>query len=213
MPTKPRKSSKKALSRRNVAVLAGLLGSLVFTSIVLLILAPLPLAPDAVKSLFVPTIDQTIQELFQTEVNIEPNRWQYIYVHHSSSRAGNATAVGPTNSPTPDHFLIGNGHGCEDGELQIAQRWNLQQSARPPGARSIPSLARSADNCITICLVGDFDRTPPTDTQLLQLQNLVRALQNRLNIPATKVLAYNQPGDAGIGRLFPARQLAASLVK
>ena len=99
-----------------------------------------------------------------------------------------------------DHFVIGNGDGCMDGEIQVGQRWNKQLSALPPGG------AREIDpDCISICLVGDFDRSVPTPTQLRRLQQLTSALQSRLRIGEKNVLLIEQPNTAaGSGRYFPA---------
>jgi hypothetical protein len=97
--------------------------------------------------------------------------------------------------------VIGNGDGAVDGEIQIGQRWDSQQS---PG---VPAGATSIDPaCISICLVGDFDRNKPTATQLRRLTQLVTTLQAKLQIRVSDVSVVNQPkaGTAGIGRYFPA---------
>jgi hypothetical protein len=60
------------------------------------------------------------------------------------------------------------------------------------------------DQCIGICLVGDFDRTVPTQVQLRRLTQLVSALQGQLHIGGGDVLMVDQQrSPAGIGRYFP----------
>jgi hypothetical protein len=98
-----------------------------------------------------------------------------------------------------DHFVIGNGDGCVDGELQVGQRWSDQLAPLPPaGASDIDG------KCISVCLVGDFDHTVPTPTQLKRLTQLIQTLQGRLQIPSDRVMLVAQPGSAaGIGKYFP----------
>ena len=139
--------------------------------------------------------------VFQTKKSCDTSRWKYIYVHHSRSTNGNALSVDQTSTGTADHFVIGNGDGAVDGEIQVSQRWDTQQPAAPPsGATSIEP------TCISICLIGDFDRTRPTPTQVRRLGQLVTALQAKFQIPASAVSVVTQPksGAAGIGRYFPA---------
>ena len=104
-----------------------------------------------------------------------------------------------------DHFVIGNGDGCGDGEIQIGQRWNRQEPAGQPagGSRVDPA-------CISVCLIGDFDHTYPTPAQVERLGQLVKALQSRLRLerdPVRMVAARNSP--AGAGRYFPYRSFQA----
>ena len=197
--------AKPVASRRNVVVLASLLGSLTLASVLLLVWAPDPLTPDAVRLLGV-SEEQSLDLIYETENPIKPGRWQCIYVHHSKGQKGDALSLGRGIGGMPDHFLIGNGNGCEDGGVQVGQRWNLQQAAgATSGKQPLPQLAAIADGYISICLVGDLDTSPPTDKQLQRLQELVRSLQQKLRIPGAAVLAFDRPAStAGIGRRFPA---------
>ena len=170
-----------------------------WTAACLLALAPAPLTPMASSSLFAIEAPQSMDVVFQTDSPVRTARWKYIYVHHSRTVAGNAATLANTTEGVGDHFVIGNGDGCLDGEIQIGQRWNKQLTAAPPaGAREIDP------DCISICLVGDFDRGVPTPIQLHRLEQLTLALQSRLRIPARNVLLMDQlASPAGSGRYFP----------
>src|SRR5437016_939088 len=110
-------------SHRKLIVFSTLLGVLSLTSALLMALAPAPLVPS---------------------------RWRYLYIHHSQTPAGNAITLGQATGGLGDHFVIGNGDGLMDGEIQVGQRWNQQQVALPPlGANKIDPA------CISIGLVGD----------------------------------------------------------
>jgi hypothetical protein len=193
-----RASAKRLKSRRNVLVIVGLLSSLTLTSILLLILAPSPLLPEA-RSLLVVESNPTLEEIFDTQRPIQNGRWQSIFIHHSRTRRADRAAGG-------DHFVIGGPADAADGEIRIDPRWNTQQAAAL-------SAAAPGINCVTICIVGDFDQSPPTATQIRRTQQLIATLQRRLHIPARNVIAYDRPGSsAGLGRQFPAARLREALV-
>ena len=197
-------------SHRKFIVFVSLVGLLTLTSALLLALAPAPLMPDAASSLFAIDAPPTLDVIFNTKVQSPPNRWKYIYVRHSRTASGNALTLGYAAAPggLGDHFVIGNGDGAIDGEIQIAQRWNQQQPATPPaGAQKIDP------SCISICLVGDFDRTVPTPTQLRRLSQLVQTLQGKYGIKSDSVLLIELPNSpAGAGRYFPAAGFRGQLL-
>jgi len=188
-----------------VIILASLLGSLTLASILLLVWAPAPLTPDAVRNLVAQREERWLDQIYETEAGIRAGRWQCIYIHHSKGPEGDALTLGERTGGLPDHFVIGNGHGCEDGAIQVGERWNGQQAAGVVGGRQpLPQLAGVADGYISICLVGDFDQKVPTALQLQRLEELVQSLQQKLRIPGAAVWAFDRPGSvAGIGRRFP----------
>jgi hypothetical protein len=189
------------MSRRNVVVLASLMGSLVATSLLLIALAPAPLTPDAAGTLFAVDENDSFEQIFSTRAPVTPGRWTQIFIHQSRTPGGNAVTLGQQDG-MGDHFLIGNGLDCGDGEIQIGRRWSAQQPAKPAGAQV-------ADGCISICLVGNLDQTMPTDAQLLRLEQLVQVLQRRLGVRGKDVVVMTQPGStAGIGTKFPLARLS-----
>jgi hypothetical protein len=195
-------------SNRRVVVFLSLVSVLTLTSALLLALAPAPLRPDSSNSLFALDTPEAMDAVFQTRISPKATRWKYIYVHHSRLPNGNALTQGNQPGGLSDHFVIGNGDGAIDGEIQIGQRWNQQDSANPPAGAS-----QIDPNCISICLVGDFDHAVPTATQLRRLTQLVNALQGRFDIPAGQVLLLNQAdSQAGMGRYFPATAFREQLL-
>jgi len=104
--------------------------------------------------------------------------------------------------------VIGNGDGCADGEIQIGQRWTQQLAAAvTPGLDSI------RPDCISICVVGDFDHARPTPTQERRLVELVSILQGRLKIQRTAVWFDTHSGNpAGVGRYFPAAEFRSRIL-
>ena len=195
-------------SNRRIFVFLSLVSVLTLTSALLLALAPAPLRPDSTASLFALDTPEAMDAVFATKVTPQSGKWKYIYVHHAAAPTGNAASLSDGPGGLADHFVIGNGEGAIDGEIQIGPRWNQQISANPPvGATQIDP------KCISICLVGDFDHATPTATQLRRLTQLVNALQGRFDIPAGQVLLLNQAGSpAGMGRYFPATAFREQLL-
>lgn len=201
MKRAPDVKNNRSLQRR-FYVLVSLVTMLSFTSVLLMVLSPQPLRPDAVSSLFAISSSDTLDAIYRTDAPVRPDRWKYIYVRHSDTPGGNALTIAGPNG-LGDHFVICNGDGGVDGELQIGYRWNDQQPALPA-----PGVVRVDPGCISICLIGDFDTGKPTAAQLRRLQQLLASLRSRLSIDPDAVYALEYtPGPAGTGRLFPVASL------
>lgn len=184
-----------------------MIGCLGLTSALLMVLAPAPLKPDSSSTLFAADQSNGLEVIFDTRVPARSGAWRYIYIHQSATTEGNALMLASPKG-LHDHFVIGNGQGAIDGEIQIGQLWNHQQSALPPaGARAIDPGA------ISIVLVGDFEHASPTSMQMRRLTQLISALQARFRIPAESVTWVGPAGGAaGLGRYFPADALRSQLL-
>jgi hypothetical protein len=180
---------------------------LAFTGALLHALAPAPLTPDATVSLFASGPEQSIERVFDTAKPVRDGRWRYVYVHHSRTPSGNALTLGQETGGLTDHFLIGNGNGLTDGAVQTGPRWGQQLPAAIPGMDV-------SDDCISVCMVGDFADSAPTPTQQARLVELVKTLQHQLGIPANHVvLRTDDASAAGTGSAFPAGAFRAQLVR
>jgi len=186
-------------SRRKFIVFLSLVALLGGTSVLLLALAPAPLSQGTATSLFALDQSGSMDGVFETGVPVVKQRWRSIYIHHSRTPTGNADTLATAAGGLADHFVIGNGSGCIDGELQIGHRWSSQLPAgEVPGTTSI------ARDCISICVVGDFDRSSPTPTQRTRLTQLVQALQRHLGVTADQVFLHQGSGTAAdVGSAFP----------
>jgi N-acetylmuramoyl-L-alanine amidase len=111
--------------------------------------------------------------------------WRYIVLHHSASASGNYDQIDAEHrkvlgiSGCGYHFVIGNGMGSRDGQIEVSQRWiNQKQGAHTRNART-----HDADEYgIGICLVGDFDQQPPSAKQIAATKALIDYLNKRYNI-------------------------------
>lgn len=196
-------------SERKFVVFTSLVGVLTLTCALLLALAPAPLSNNGpANSLFAIDAPASLNVIFDTAKPTRDDHWRYVYIHHSKTAAGNVSTLGQPTGGLSDHFLIGNGEGTFDGEIQVSQRWNNQMPALPPAGAAEIDLA-----CISICIVGDFDSTLPTAKQMRHLTRLVTLLQDRMNIPANRILlARDTQSAAGAGRYFPSTAFRESLL-
>lgn len=189
-------------SRRKLYVFATLIAVMLLTSALLWAVQMSPLSPDAARSLSATDQADDMNQVFDTRQAVASTRWKYIFIHHSQTTSGSAETLA-SDAADPkgmaDHFVIGNGDGCKDGAVQYGDRWNEQY---PAG--KAPDVDRMNPNCISICLIGDFDRSFPTPTQMKSLGQLVDVLQRRLHIDREHVLMVDAKGSAaGSGRYFP----------
>jgi hypothetical protein len=197
-----------APSYRKFYVFLSLVGLLSFTSILLLALAPAPLMPGSAGSLFAIDAPKSLDAIFTTTAPVQDGRWRYVFVHHSQTASGNAATLANRPGGLSDHFVIGNGNGCIDGEIQIGQRWVSQL----PAGRS-PGIDKIDPNCVSICLIGDFNVTRPSPTQQVRLAQLVNTLQARLQIPRDRIIMLDGNSTrAGTGRQFPVADFKEKLL-
>lgn len=146
---------------------------------------------------------------------VATGRWKYIVIHHSGTTEGSVKGmdnyhrqVRHMENGLAYHFVIGNGNGMGNGEIAVGNRWRKQLDGG-----HLASLAQNKV-AIGICLVGNYDRTPPTSAQLKSLNALVRSLMTRCNISASNVKTHQQINVIGTkcpGSKFPTKSFLAGL--
>jgi hypothetical protein len=146
-----------------VAVVAAL--GLSLTAALLWLVAPRPLSPDTVRTLSATSGVPTLLD----EAQASPKAWNSIELRFSGTAGGDATttAEDAASDLPPDHFVIGNGQGLGDGEVQVTALWDRQLPAR--GAR---------DDVIRICLVGPGPAA--TEAQARRIAWLQTALADQI---------------------------------
>ncbi len=111
---------------------------------------------------------------------VQQRRWQFIVVHNSGTRQGNAKAfdyyhkhVRKMQNGLAYHFVIGNGTSTGNGQIEIGDRWRRQINGGHVHSDYLNNIA------LGICLVGDFNRDQPTRAQLAAAEELIRYLRQR----------------------------------
>ena len=161
-----------------------------------------------------PTLNSSVRKAI-ANARVSPGRWKYIVIHHAAVNEGSAKSldryhreVRHMENGLAYHFLIGNGNGMKDGEIAVGNRWKKQLDGG--------HLHSEAQNKVAlgICLIGDFDRRPPTPQQMRSLEALVRALMGRCKLDAGAVKTHQQINVVGTrcpGSKFPTRSFIAEL--
>ena len=143
------------------------------------------------------------------KVDVDENEWKYVVLHHSATDEGNARRFDRYHREKrkwPEglayHFVIGNGKGSSNGEIEVGDRWKKQiHGAHTATNMNLNQIA------IGICLVGNFEEdNKPTNNQLESLTSLVNYVSKKYKIPESNVIMHNQVAQNGTacpGKNFP----------
>ncbi len=142
--------------------------------------------------------------------------WKYIVLHHSANTTGNYDQIDRDHRKVLGydgcgyHFVIGNGTGSEDGQIEVAQRWvNQKHGVHCRNAKN----AEVDEYGIGICLVGDLDKEPPTPRQVAAAKALIAYLSSRYGIARGHVETHAHLAATPTicpGRHFPVEALIAA---
>jgi hypothetical protein len=176
-----------SLKSREVKVLAAFMSSMTAGVLVLMALANEPPSAGAFCLSGYYELDSIEQAISSQAQPSAP--WNRITVFYSGTKSGNVEQLtlltGATNTNhtiCPCHFVVCNGFGGADGDIQPTEQWRGQRSITPAGE------ART----IHICLVADGQHNRPTDLQIKRTEALIAALCRQFSIEPESV-AY--PGD------------------
>ncbi|MDR4498808.1 MAG: peptidoglycan recognition protein family protein [Candidatus Scalindua sp.] len=173
-----------------------------------------PPIPRSYVAPVMPKPEIIIPNAVQSELDrFKPRSWKYIVIHHSASDAGNASSIGKYHREVNGwenglgyHFLIGNGNGASDGQIEVGNRWNSQIDGAHAGNGEYNKYG------IGICLVGNFENRHPTDSQISSLVYLVNYLQKRCNISTENIVMHcNVRKTECPGNQFPYYDVLARL--
>jgi N-acetylmuramoyl-L-alanine amidase-like protein len=111
---------------------------------------------------------------------VRRRRWQFIVVHNSGTRQGNAAVfdyyhrhVRRMRNGLAYQFVIGNGTSTGNGQIEVGDRWRRQINGGHVHSDYLNNIS------LGICLVGDFNRDQPTRAQLESCEELIRCLRER----------------------------------
>ncbi|WP_165244338.1 peptidoglycan recognition protein family protein [Paludisphaera soli] len=142
-------------------------------------------AQDPLQAFFAP---EAADDLFFPNKADRP--WKYIVVHHSATETGSYDQIDGEHRKLLGfdgcgyHFVIGNGTGSGDGQIEVAQRWvNQKHGVHCRNARR----ADIDEYGIGVCLIGDFEKAAPTPRQMAALKALTAHLSERYRIEQDRV--------------------------
>jgi len=121
-----------------------------------------------------------------------PNRWNCIEIYYSGTKAGNieqlASLDGLANPEELNcHFVVCNGLGGSDGQIQATERWQRQWSTIPERTWY------GSSQTIRICAIADpSQQVDLTDCQIKRIEALVEGLCRKFNIQRDSVYYPSQ---------------------
>ena len=124
-------------------------------------------------------------------VYVPLDRISSLVIHHSATETGCAKVFRALHRSVNGwvdigyHFVIGNGTLSGDGEIESGRPvWSVGAHAREHNRDSIG-----------ICLVGNFNKTSPTEKQMASLTDLLKKLMADFRIPGSGIMIHkNVPG-------------------
>lgn len=128
--------------------------------------------------------------------DVPAREWNFIILHHSGAPVGDVDSIEADHRQRRDstgrpwmgigyHFVIGNGRGLADGEIEPTFRWRGQLHGAHAGDR------RYNQEGIGICLIGDFNLAPPTPQQIDSLIRLIHSLCNDYSIDRESIVRHS----------------------
>jgi N-acetylmuramoyl-L-alanine amidase-like protein len=135
--------------------------------------------------------------------------WKHIVIHHTGSESGSIESIHASHLARKDkygknwlgigyHFVIGNGRGMGDGEIEPTFRWRQQLHGAHAGNDEYNQ------HGIGICVVGNFDNHAPSSAQLLAVKQLVAVLKSEYRIGGNQVVGHREVrATACPGKHFP----------
>lgn len=124
---------------------------------------------------------EPISNVIESQAEQYPTRWNRIEVYYSGTKVGNieqlAALEGTANPKDINcHFVICNGLGGSDGQIQTTEKW-LNQWSVVPGKNWYGS-----SQTIRICVIADGQNTPITQVQSKRVNKLVESLATKFEI-------------------------------
>ena len=160
--------------------------------------------------------DQTPVDRFSLDADEQFKDWKFLVLHHSGTDAGSLESIDAVHRRRRDsagnlwrgigyHFLIGNGQGMSDGQIQATFRWTSQLSGAHAGSKLYNQYG------VGICLVGNFETSGPTSAQLKAVRSLIAELKSQFGLTTEQVLRHGDlKATACPGRHFPFEEIAST---
>jgi len=122
------------------------------------------------------------------------NQWEGIVIHHTVTDHGPASYINRLHKDkgydeTGYHFVINNGRGERDGKVEPTSRWFKQKHGAHCRVNKNDNNYWN-EHTIGIGLIGNFEKSWPTNAQYDSLARLVHFLQKRYGISINDVKGH-----------------------
>ena len=181
-----------SVQSRKIKVLAAFLTSLTAGVIILIALGNDPPSAGAFCLSGYYSLEPVEKVIF-SETAQPLGRWDRIIIYYSGTKAGNIEQLpSPTEPASPEditcHFVVCNGFGGGEGQIQPTEKWHRQCSGTPavPGGS-----LHGSGRAIRICVIADGRTTQPTDVQIKRVEALVERLHREFDIQPESIYYPN----------------------
>ena len=174
-----------SVQTRSAKVLAAALISVTIVAVILKALGNNPISAGAFSLSDYYRLEP-IKKVISSRAAQTSSRWNRIEIYYSSTKAGNIEQLASLNGlGGPDnlncHFVVCNGLGGGDGQIQPTEKWQKQWSIIPGRTWHGSSLT------VRICVVADGETAHLTDFQMKRTEALVEALCRKFEITPDSV--------------------------
>jgi hypothetical protein len=127
-----------------------------------------------------------VEKAIDSQAAQHRDRWNCIEVYYSGTKAGNIEQLASLSGlASPDdinsHFVICNGLGGNDGQIQPTEKWHRQWSIIPGRTWY------GSGQTVRICVIADSKTTRPTDCQVRRTEALVEGLCRKFDIQTQSI--------------------------
>lgn len=164
-----------ANQNRNVAVLFSLIASMTVGALVLMALDHNGPSAAAYSLSSYLRLDP-VEEVVKNTVQVAPAAWAKVEVLYSNTAGGNIeemsllTGLSEGTDRSQFHFIVCNGNGADDGEVQASSRWRVQQ------------LCGNRPETIRVLVISDQRGDAVTDCQIQRTNALVESLSRTFDV-------------------------------
>ncbi len=176
-----------------------------------------PSSPPSSIPLTVPPRETAPPVVHTWKPEVAARDWKYVVLHHTATDSGNVESIHEAHLKNKDksgkpwlgigyHFVIGNGDGMPDGEIEPTFRWRGQMHGAHAG------VGEYNQQGIGIVLIGNFEKHPPSSGQTRAVKELVSSLAADYGITGDRVIGH---GDVKAtecpGQHFPLNEIRGSI--
>ena len=137
-----------------------------------------------------------VEEAILSRASRPADFWGRIEIYYSGTKSGNiqqlAFLSGLANPEDINcHYVICNGLGGGDGQIQPTEKWQKQQTVVRDWMNREPQ-PTGGGQTIFICVIADAKAAKPTDLQMEMTETLVKKLCGKFDISSESI---HYPGD------------------
>lgn len=129
---------------------------------------------------------EPIEKVISPRAAQSSSRWNRIEVYYSGTKAGNIEQLASLSGlASPEnincHFVICNGLGGDDGQIQPTEKWQGQWSIASDRS------CRGVGQTIRLCIIADVKVASPAELQIKRTEALVEGLSRKFDIRSASI--------------------------